>query len=150
MSNKRYIPDLNELHALAERNYAAFLRVLPENHEPSRIQVGAHLDFAITVTRTAPYTTDVRITQLQAQSSEDVQAQRSVANVEFHVRLYHDAKMAEIIDCQGAGQLTAIRPGKAPKRAHEQDEKRQLSRLLADWLKLCIHHGRAAFHWAPA
>lgn len=145
MRTKRYIPDLNELHALAERNYAAFLRVLPEIDEPSRIQVGEHLDFEIKVIRSAPYTTDVHI--IQQQKSE---TGRSVADVEFHVRLYHDAKMAEIIDCQGASQLTAIRPGQAPKRAYLQDEKRQLSRLLADWLKLCIHHGRTAFQWAPA
>ncbi len=146
MRTKRYIPDLNELHALAERNYAAFLRVLPSTQEPTVIAVGTHLNYEIQVLRRAPYTTDVYIKQLKRSTSRAA----AVADIEFHVRLYHDARMAEIIDCQGTSQLTSIRPGQAPKRAQQQDEKRQLSRLLADWLKLCIQHGRSAFCWAPA
>ncbi|MCC5856001.1 MAG: DUF1249 domain-containing protein [Idiomarina sp.] len=147
MNRRRYIPDLKELHSLAERNYASLSQLLPATlvqGVSKHIQVGEQFDFELSIEQTAPYTTDVLVTQ----NRPDPVANELTA-VQFSVRLYHDARMAEIIDCQGAGALTAIRPGQAPKRASQQDEKRQLSRLLADWLKLCVQQGRSALDWVP-
>lgn len=154
MKRKRYVTNLQELHSLAERNYAGLLRLLPEQVMPGqfrpeendnlwRIQVGELLDFEITLGMQAPYTTDVLVRQLGEVTDNNHQFHQ----VEFAVRLYHDVCMAEITDYQGAVQLTAIHPGKRPKRGVGPDEKRQLSRLLADWVKLCIHHGRSALVW---
>ncbi len=154
MNKKRYVTNLKELHSLAEQNYAGLLRLLPEQlldgklpteqEEPSwRIQVGELLDFELSLGMQAPYTTDVLVRQLNEMSESSHQYHQ----VEFIVRLYHDARMAEITDYQGAAQLTSMRPGMFPKRAAGPDEKRQLSHLLADWVKLCIHHGRSVLMW---
>ncbi|CUS48511.1 MAG: hypothetical protein HLUCCO02_00475 [Idiomarinaceae bacterium HL-53] len=139
--NKRekYIPDLRELHSLAEKNYAGLARIVPRGNNERVIQVGEHSQFFLSVKNEAAYTTDIQIKQ--SFNTDNVPL---VVPVEFIARLYHDAKMAEIIDCQGATALTSIRPGKAPKRAQEKDEKRQLSRLLSDWLRLCSQQGRIA------
>ncbi|MCO4321898.1 DUF1249 domain-containing protein [Aliidiomarina quisquiliarum] len=165
MNKKGYVTDLKELHSMAERNYAGLLRLLPEQVLPSaatvqrqgtepeeplwRIQVGEQLDFEISLGLQAPYTTEVIVRQL----SEALQTDKITAKayqfhqVEFAVRLYHDVRMAEITDYQGATQLTALGPGKQPKRGTKPDEKHQLGGLLADWVKLCIHHGRSALVW---
>lgn len=162
MNKRRYVTDLKELHSLAERNYAGLLRILPEQvlpkyanigpykEEPTwRIKIGEQLDFEITLGLQAPYTTDVIVRQLATSKKrvETVQQEQQFHQVEFAVRLYHDVRMAEITDYQGATQLTALGPGKEPKRGAGPDEKRQLSRLLADWVKICIHHGRSALVW---
>lgn len=162
VNRRRYVTDLKELHSMAERNYAGLLRILPEqvlpkyantspnNEEPAwRIKIGSQLDFEITLGLQAPYTTDVIVRQLAASTElvEKAQNEHQFHQVEFAVRLYHDVRMAEITDYQGATQLTALGPGKEPKRGAGPDEKRQLSRLLADWVKICIHHGRSALVW---
>lgn len=138
MTRKRYVPDLQALHSLAERNYAALQRLLGhENSKPDReLQVGEQLRFRIAEKSSARYTTDIAIEQLEPHGHSFVRAA-------FIVRLYHDARMAEIIDCQGVEGLTALqtvheRPG------HGRDEKLQLNLHLADWLKLCFQVGRAS------
>lgn len=165
MNKKRYVTNLKELHSMAERNYAGLLRLLPEQVLPNaasplrqgtepeeplwRIQVGEKLDFEVSLGLQAPYTTDIIVRQL----SETIQLGKATVSehqfhqIEFAVRLYHDVRMAEITDYQGASQLTALGPGKLSKRGTKPDEKRQLGGLLADWVKLCIHHGRSALVW---
>ncbi|WP_157981174.1 DUF1249 domain-containing protein [Aliidiomarina haloalkalitolerans] len=141
MSKRRYIPDLQALHSLAERNYAALQRLL--GREPEKLErellVGDQLRFRISEKSSARYTTDIAIEQLEPHGHAFVRAA-------FIVRLYHDARMAEIVDCQGVEGLTAIqtvheRPGQG------RDEKLQLNLHLADWLKLCFQVGRTSTHF---
>lgn len=142
IKKKKYVPDLKELHSFGERNYAALLRLLPQNMHKLNVYVGEHSNFDLAVVYQAKYTTDISV--LQKYSGNNVP---DLLPIDFVVRLYHDAKMAEIIDCQGASALTSIRKGSAPKRANEQDEKRQLALFLKDWLTLCSQQGRVDVEW---
>ncbi|EGN76199.1 hypothetical protein A28LD_0279 [Idiomarina sp. A28L] len=140
---KRYVPNLQEIHSLAERNYAAFARLLgerstAENMQPElakHIHVGEQLAFTVVRKAEARYTTDLVITQVAPDVADYLQAR-------FLVRLYHDAKMAEIIDYQGQERLTALHPANLEQARHQKDEKFQLNRHLAEWLRLCFRQGR--------
>ena len=139
---KRYVPDLKELHSIGERNYAVLSKLLPAKTNQFKINVGEHSVFELQVVYEATYTSDIEVKQsFVGRSVPDI------LPIEFIVRLYHDAKMAEIIDCQGASALTSIRKGSVPKRANEQDEKRQLALFLKDWLTLCTQEGRVDYDW---
>lgn len=140
--NRRYVPDLRDLHSLAERNYTALNRLLPEGNQGVTIQIGDQMQFELSRIQDARYTSDFQITQTAPDVADYLQAR-------FLVRLYHDARMAEIIDCQGQDRLTAIVPGLTSGR-HQKDEKLQLSRHLAEWLKLCFRQGRANIEWQYA
>ncbi|RUO20009.1 DUF1249 domain-containing protein [Aliidiomarina iranensis] len=139
---KRYVPNLQEIHSLAERNYAAFARLLGATNAKEAaaaeseklIQVGEALAFSVVRKAEARYTTDLVITQVAPDVAEYLQAR-------FLVRLYHDAKMAEIIDYQGQERLTALHPANLHQVRHQKDEKFQLNRHLAEWLRLCFRQG---------
>ncbi|WP_194757227.1 DUF1249 domain-containing protein [Aliidiomarina indica] len=138
--NKRYVPNLKDLHSLAERNYSALARLLPRGDSERTIHVGDLLQFELRCTSESRYTTDLQVTQVAPDVADYLQAR-------FLVRLYHDARMAEIIDCQGQDRLTALQGKKLHAVAHQKDEKLQLSQHLSEWLKLCFRQGRAASAW---
>lgn len=51
----------------------------------------------------------------------------------MQVRVYHDARMAEVIGAEGCRRLLP-RYGYPNSRMHQPDEKAQLNRLLQEWL----------------
>ena len=137
---RTYVADLQELHSLAERNYAALTRIFGPHHivladTEKSIAVGEQLAFQLKPTAQARYTTDLVITQVAPNVADYLQAR-------FMVRLYHDARMAEIVDCQGQERLTALQPANTSDIRHRKDEKLQLNQHLAAWLRLCFARGR--------
>lgn len=137
---QNYVANLPELHSLAERNYAALARIFgPNNLKASTLErsiaIGEQLAFTMQPKAQARYTTDLLITQIAPQVADYLQAR-------FMVRLYHDARMAEIVDCQGQERLTALQPAKTDDVRHRKDEKLQLNLHLAAWLRLCFARGR--------
>jgi len=139
--NKRYVPNLPELHSLAERNYSALAKLfgvaqVTESSATKCIAVGEQMAFTLQPTAQARYTTDLLVTQVAPDVAEYLQAR-------FLVRLYHDARMAEIVDCQGQERLTALQPANLRDIRHRKDEKLQLNQHLAAWLRLCFARGRS-------
>jgi len=57
------------------------------------------------------------------------------------IRLYHDARMAEVISSQDIHQVKP-RYDYPNKRMHQQDEKQQINQFLNEWLHLCLEHGQ--------
>ncbi|WP_121345194.1 DUF1249 domain-containing protein, partial [Pseudomonas aeruginosa] len=58
----------------------------------------------------------------------------------LEVRVYHDARMAEVIGAEQARRLMAIYP--YPNQAmHQPDEKNQLNLFLGEWLAHCLACG---------
>lgn len=142
--------DLAALQRLAERNYAALLALLPatiKRGEQRFISVGEQLHFEVEVIDAAPFTTELRLKQSQTEGLPPDQLRVLQADIE--VRLYHDAKMAEVTKAQGVNRIQA-RYEIPNKAMHQRDEKRQLNKFLADWLKLCREHGRADMRWAAS
>lgn len=145
---KRYTPDLREIGALCEANYVRLCRLLPS------LQTGDERCFTVHYGTTSSkiclrvdaehaYTTQVRIEQ-QQESSQWLQSPA------MHIRLYHDARMAEVLSYQSQRSLEG-RYQYPNAQMHLPDEKTQLNRYLAEWLKHCLRYGQAQslFEFTP-
>lgn len=86
----------------------------------------------------APYTTLVEVSQ---QVDENQSLDDWLPQLRLRVRMYHDARMAEVINWSGVRRIEP-RYRYPNKRMHQPDEKSQWNRFLADWLALGIGHGR--------
>jgi uncharacterized protein YqiB (DUF1249 family) len=57
------------------------------------------------------------------------------------IRLYHDARVAEVISTQDIKQVKP-RYDYPNSQMHQQDEKQQINQFLNEWLHLCLALGR--------
>ncbi|QBL10842.1 DUF1249 domain-containing protein [Rheinheimera sp. D18] len=120
---------------MCERNYAQLNRYLANDAEDGQstlIQVSEQHQYRISVTDVARFTTTLQI--------ELVDNQQQFFRPHFVVRLYHDAKLAEVLACQQISQFKA-RYDYPNVDMLLPDEKRQINLLLRDWLKLCAQQG---------
>ena len=88
----------------------------------------------ITVCERNPYTTALLIKQ------QDMLLPW-VKGPALQVRVYHDAKMAEVVACDTHRNLHPkyMYPN---KNMYQPDEKAQLNKFLGEWLAQCLEHGR--------
>lgn len=121
-----------------EQNYALLRRLLPFLQEApvGTRAVARHADGRVIVTllENSPYTQVLALCQDVQQDSDYLQA------LDFHVRLYDDARVAEVIRYQDQRRLRGRYPY-PNARMYQPDEKRQSNLLLHDWLCL-LHHRR--------
>lgn len=136
---ERYRVDLVELQAACEANYARLMQLLPgmrEQPQPRRVALsqGEQLlgVLALEVVETCPYTSTIQVRQ------EHCLPWLPVPQLE--VRVYHDARMAEVVGAQSARRFRGIYP--YPNAAmHQPDEKTQLNVFLGEWLSHCLACG---------
>jgi uncharacterized protein YqiB (DUF1249 family) len=153
-SKRRSSMDLAAQHAECELNYARLRRILPDIAQCDRRLVGLpaisihqherRLQFC--VTERSRYTTSLEIAEFGQRLDWGLSA-------EFCVRLYHDARMAEVIAFQRQRNC-AVRSAYPNSRMHLPDEKKQWNILLSEWLKHCLAHGHTLditlFHLAES
>lgn len=136
---ERYRVDLVELQAACEVNYARLMRLLPEmRSQPQARRValsqGEHLlgVLALEVLEACPYTTTLRVRQEHSLPWLPVP--------QLEVRVYHDARMAEVVSAENTRRFRSIYP--YPNAAmHQPDEKSQLNLFLGEWLSHCLACG---------
>ena len=131
-----YVPDFLNL---CERNYAQLRFLLPTPvsvHASIDIHINCHEHYCLTVVADAPFTTTVKITH----QSDSVY---TWFKPQFEVRLYHDARLAEVTACQQIRQFKAVYSYPNTEML-QPDEKRQINMLLRDWLALCHARGYAS------
>jgi len=139
LRKKRYVPDLQELSSLAEKNYLRFFKLFPDMEAGSeRVFVISNVSdhqarIIMRVDEVHPYTTMLQIIQ-QGLSPEWIQPPR------MQVRLYHDASMAEVLSYQNEKRFEGRYQYPNPAM-RMPDEKLQLNRFLADWLDHCLQYG---------
>ncbi len=128
--------DLAELHAVCEANYARLMRLFPE-YESSNSREFAVADARVRleVIERCRYTTIFRLHQQQS-------PERWLGRLRVEVRAYHDAGMLEVGMFQSHRRIAA-RYRYPNDDMHQQDEKSQQNRFLADWLEHCLLNGRA-------
>lgn len=125
--------------AECDANYLRMLKLFPGLREEDAsvfgVLIGDHaLRVEIRVVERSPYTTLVEIEQLPRT--------RWNARPRMLVRLYHDARSAEVVECHGARHFRAVY--EYPNRhMHLPDEKAQVNRFLTEFLSLCLRHGVA-------
>lgn len=145
-SYKPYVPDFL---TLCERNYAQLRFFLPgavtaqQKHTGSDragsagdskvIQINEYEGYRIKLLELCKFTTTIKIEHVSNTALGWLRPQ-------FEVRLYHDARLAEVVSCQQVRRFKAVYD--YPNLEMMQpDEKRQINLLLRDWLMLCQRQG---------
>ncbi len=139
----RYKVNLESYLADCESNYVRLLRVFPQLGDKSQRQIGLpqgdETVVSLRVLERTPYTTLIEIKQADTESIETGWLQMP----RLKVRVYHDAKVVEVIDCQGL-RRPQPRCHYPNRQMHQQDEKAQWNRFLGEWLGQCIRFGYCA------
>ena len=134
-----YSIDLPKHMAECDANYLRLMRLFPALRERKCESFGVTVagqraQVSIRVLERNPYTTLVRLRQ-RPEASWGL-------NPGFTVRLYHDARCAEVVEYQRARHFKAVYP--YPNGAMRQrDEKVQVNRFLGEFLSYCLRNGVA-------
>ncbi|QKE61963.1 DUF1249 domain-containing protein [Aquipseudomonas campi] len=136
---ERYRVDLVELQAACEANYARLLRLLPDMRAAQgerrvALSQGDQLlgVLVLQVLEACPYTTTLQVRQEHSLQWLPVP--------KLEVRVYHDARMAEVVRAENARRFRSIYS--YPNAAmHQPDEKTQLNLFLGEWLSHCMACG---------
>ena len=159
MARRRYSIDLIADAAECDANYARMHRLLPELFDrdvrsvvlplPGGVDAddetaadgapGRERTLAFRVTERCPYTTTVSV-RFQP-GEEDWHAMLPAPHLT--VRLYHDARTAEVTAYQGKDRFRGRYEYPNGEGRHP-DEKAQLNRFLGEYLALCLAQGREA------
>ncbi|MDI6527280.1 DUF1249 domain-containing protein [Pseudomonas otitidis] len=132
----RYRVDLAGLQAACEANYARLMRLLPQMREAQAsrrvaLSQGEHLlgVLALDVVEACPYTTTLKVRQELPLPW--------LPSPQLEVRVYHDARMAEVVAAENARRLRSFYPYPNVDM-HQPDEKSQLNLFLGEWLSHCL------------
>lgn len=144
---KRYIPDITKHAALCEANFVRLERLLHECTEPAYHfswldNQNNQIDVDITVVERFKYTTTLQLNKTLHRMP------KALSNVELTVRLYSDARMAEVVTLSQGKQLAGIY--RYPNdQMYQIDEKEQANHYLAEWLSHLLSHGVVRQEWSP-
>jgi hypothetical protein len=149
----KYRPNLVSLMTLCANNYMLLLKVLAGNDKVEQTRsffISDFLSYSVTINEVTPYTSLITFKQ------ESLSAITSTPNPSPHqlphhirhafdprmsIRLYHDARMAEVISTQDIRQVKP-RYDYPNSQMHQQDEKQQTNQFLNEWLYLCLQLGQ--------
>ncbi|GAA3898204.1 DUF1249 domain-containing protein [Halomonas cibimaris] len=146
MARNAYVTDLKTLQGECSANYLRLLRLVGDMEQGERREIGLGDTFTdaanafalrLHVRQNAPYTTLVEISQTGP-------LDRVIKHPRMRVHLYHDVRMAEVIDFQRERHFSG-RYRYPNTRMHQPDEKLQLNRFLGEWLAHGLAHGHSAF-----
>jgi len=152
--NRRYVPDLKKMAAACEGNYLRLNKLMPN------FELGYETSFLISsdsststalrrariylkVVESFKYTSTVEVIQ-EGLSPDWIQPPSML------VRLYHDARSAEVTCYQNQKRIQGRYEYPNPQM-RMPDEKAQLNQFLAEWLTHCLKYGHAevALDFAP-
>lgn len=129
--------NLAELFALYEQNYILFKRLAPdiaqlEGGYLSRTQ--RNVDLYLNVIEKSKYTTTLKLKYFIRHSHHIDQTPN------INIRLYHDARMAEVLLRNNAGK-EEILPFNIPSHFSELEKKANINIFLEKWLHYCLGKG---------
>jgi uncharacterized protein YqiB (DUF1249 family) len=130
---RKYVPKLANMHQVCEVNYGRLLKLLPDCDTEDlqyQFKVNASLLYTIKIIECSRYTSTLEMSQKNQIGFEFL---RPVVQV----RLYHDAKMAEVISAQNIGSLKPSYQYPNTKM-YQKNEKEMVNLFLAEWLQFCL------------
>jgi uncharacterized protein YqiB (DUF1249 family) len=132
---------------LCANNYLLLLKLQAEQTQCDQQRhffINDYLAYAVIVNEVTRYTSLITFEQkvLAQIASKDETLTHSI-HPRMSIRLYHDARMAEVISSQDIHQVKP-RYDYPNKRMHQQDEKHQITQFLNEWLHLCLEHGQVS------
>lgn len=149
MINKRYIPDLPEQNALSEANFLRLERLLGDmskshyafqwggekGQRPVRVRIDVQERFKFTTTLTL--------------CKDNPALPEPLNQVQLTLRMYHDARMAEVVTWAKGKQMSGVYPY-PNEQMYQIDEKAQANQYLGEWLAHLMQHGVTEERWQPA
>ena len=142
INNTPYRPNLTHLMSLCEVNYMMLLRLLADKEqvgESRQFYISDFLSYRIDVDEVTKYTSLVTMTQ---DAHVDGTWLSSYLRPKMVIRLYHDARLAEVIKNQDMGRINP-RYEYPNQRMHLPDEKQQINQFLKEWLQLSLQLGQS-------
>ncbi|HDY7966918.1 TPA: DUF1249 family protein [Vibrio vulnificus] len=129
-----YYVDLVGLMRTYETNYAKLNALLPFNAEVGDVRCYqvVNMIYQMTVKEVTKYTTIVEICQ-----SDDIPL---FPLPTMSVRLYHDARVAEVLS-SGEHVRFKAKYDYPNEKLMQKDEKHQLNAFLGEWLTFCLKSG---------
>ncbi|MBX6419941.1 MAG: DUF1249 domain-containing protein [Sinobacteraceae bacterium] len=128
---------LAHLIDLYERNYRLLERLIPELELPFERAVSrsaTDLPLVLTVVERAPYTAELRLTY------EFDTPEGRVLAPDLWIKLYRDARVAEVLHCGRRLPWLAAEEGD-PQAARFLHDQWTRNHLLAKWLEYLLEHG---------
>ena len=136
--HKNHVPNLPAWLSVCDANYMRIISLLPDcDSEDLTYSFGAgSLNFVIRIQECTRYTTTLELRQLNPGLPEYLVP-------EMQVRLYHDARLAEVLATQNISGLEAsyTYPNAAMR---QKNEKELVNRFLCEWLEFCLQHADSA------
>ncbi len=139
---ERYKVDLPLQMAECEVNYARLNKLVTDKSQNEFRFMVASSDqqwlHQLRIVERSPYTTTLELSRTSVDGSPEW-----LAMPKLTLRMYHDAKLAEVLAWEGHKRL---RPKyEYPNHfMYQSDEKYQLNRFLGEWLNLCLEHAFAS------
>lgn len=141
-SASQYRVDLDRLMQIYAANYLLFCRLFPV-----KLSVGESIRLHSEALQSGvgDYSV-VLVSREQTRYTSLIEVQQNISTVlpnlatpHMLVRLYHDARLAEVCASQ---QIFRLKPryDYPNKKMHQRDEKQQVNLFLHDWLKYCLQH----------
>ena len=159
----KYRPHLPTLMSLCDVNYMLLLRLLANKEsvgEQRHFFISDSLSYRIVINEVTRYTSLITINQEAILNSDGLLDNHNKAAIRVDntkdkrnsqvqqllhpkmvVRLYHDARMAEIISNQYVQKIKP-RYDYPNEKMHLPDEKQQINSFLKEWLQLCLQQGQ--------
>lgn len=141
ISLRKYQPRLSTLMNLCDVNYMLLLKLLANNEEVGQTRhffISDFLSYNIIINEVTRYTTLITINQNALILGENLS---HLFSPKMTIRLYHDARMAEVISSQ---DIRHVKPryDYPNTKMHLPDEKEQINTFLKEWLQLCHKLGQ--------
>ena len=140
LGRKHYCIDLNAHIAECEANYLRLMRLMPMLAEGDRSVFAMVLGeseprVTLRVVARHKYTTVIELSQENLRECSG-----DMPETRLGIRMYHDAKAAEVIAFQDQRGFRAVY-GYPNRQMRQPDEKVQVNRFLGEFLRMCIAHG---------
>ncbi len=130
---KKYVPHLPSILATCENNYVCMLKLLPDCDSVDLsydFEVNPQLKYKIKIVDSSRYTSTLEMLQISANTPAFLRPKMTI-------RLYHDAKVAEVLIAQRTSQLKPVY--EYPNlNMHQRNEKFMVNVFLAEWLHFCL------------
>jgi hypothetical protein len=143
----QYRPNLSHIINVCEVNYMMLLRLIGDREnvgEQRCFFISDFLSYTILITEVTRYTSLITMTQDSQIDGYDLS---HLMRPKMVIRLYHDARLAEVISNQGIRQVKP-RYDYPNKQMHQPDEKQQINIFLKEWLQLSLQLGRSTIPFA--
>lgn len=134
--NRRYVPNLAAQQAESAANYLLLNRLMAvlDDDRQAVFGVPGQGHILLTETERSPYTSFVTLVGLDRAQWLQVP--------QLDVRMYHDARMAEIASIDGYRPIQGSHS--RTDRRRQADEKQQINTYLGEWLRYCLSAGLAS------